>query len=189
MIALLSKITGFFSTYLLDLALAVIVALALWGGVQTHRLTAAQAKTVKVQTAWDLDKAQRTQVALAAEIKARAKEQAEAAKLKEVQDAYTTLQTSHASALAAQRTALAVNGRLRTALAAFAAGSGQVGPDSIAASNQRAAALGELLARALRSDAEHATAAETNGDAVRALLAAWPHDDDSIGLGKLRLGS
>lgn len=183
---LLSKL----SPFLLYVELSVLASLTLWGGVQTHRLAISKAETVEVRNAWTLDKAQRTQVALDAETKARAKEQANAVKLKEVQDAYATLQISHASALAAQRVALGDNGRLRTALAAYASGGGQAGQDTAAAASERAARLGSLLASALQADAEHASAAEANADGIRALLAAWPHDDDeSISLGKLKLGS
>lgn len=200
MIALLGKITGFFSTYLLDLALAVIVALALWGGVQTHRVTLAEAKTVKVQNAWDLDKAQRTQVALAAQTAFRAKEQGWQAQLTKAQGDYDALRTQDAQKLAAyaasSRAALADNGKLRGQLAAFAAGGGAAGQDTVAAASGRAAALGLLLADALRLDdeallagSESAGAAESTGNAVRTLLKAWPHDDDSTSLGKLKLGS
>lgn len=184
----MSLLLGWLSKYLWAGATVAALGLVLALGVQTHRLAISKAETVEVQNLRTLEKAQATQVALDAETKALAKEAADATKLKEVQDAYTALQTTHTDALAAQRVALADNGRLRTALAAYASGSGQVGPDSIAASNQRAAALGALLATALQADAEHASAAEANGDGIRALLAAWPHDDESISLPKMKLG-
>lgn len=169
---LLSKLMG----YLLPgVAIALAVAL-LAVGVQTHRVKIAKSETVQVQTAWQADRAHAQAEALRVTTEYRAKEAADAARLKGVQDGYDALQTVHASALAGQRAVLADNGRLRNAVAAYAAGGGSAAPDTAAAASERAARLGELLAAALQADAEHAAAAESNGDAVRALLAAWPHD-------------
>lgn len=176
------------TTWLWPIAAAVGAVMFSALGVQTIRLDGSERDIAEVKAAWSADTARRTQDALAADEKARVKEAADAAKLREVEDAYTALQTTHADALAAQRTALADNGRLRNAIAAYAAGSGASSPDSAAAASDRAARLGGLLAAALQADAEHASAAESNGDGVRTLLDAWPHDDESITLPKMKLG-
>lgn len=90
------------------------------------------------------------------------------------EDNYAALQPEHARLLVAQRSLLSEHGQLRDAIAAYAARSSSAAPDTAAAASERAAALGVLLAEALRADAESSTAAEANGDAVRTLLAAWP---------------
>lgn len=96
------------------------------------------------------------------------------ARVNNAEERYAALQPEHARLLVSQRALLAEHGRLRDAIAAYAAGSGGTAPDTAAAASERAAALGGLLAEALRADAESAAAAEGNADALRAVLEAWP---------------
>lgn len=185
---LLGKLSAFFEPYLLYALGAALVALGVWSGVQTHRLAIAKAETAEVRNAWTVDKANATAAALTQTAQYRVQEQGWQAQITKAQDDYTALQSTHASALAAQRVALADNGRLRSSIAAYATGGGASAPDSAASASARAASLGSLLAAALQADAEHASAAESNGDGVRTLLSAWPKNDDSITLTKLKLG-
>lgn len=183
--ALLSRIAGWLAPSLWYVVAAAFASALAWGGVMHWQRDTARHETQEVRDAWTLARAQATQAALDAEVKARAKEQADADKLKGVQDAYDALQidTSKKLAVAAAHSsaALADNGRLRDALATYAAGSGAGAQDTAAAASQRAAALGLFLAEALRLDdetllagSECAGAAESAGDAVRAFLKAWP---------------
>lgn len=178
---LLSKLSG----YLLPAAAVVLAVLLLALGVQTKRVTWAKAETQQVRDAWTLDTAQRTAVALDAATKYLAHSQALQDKVKVEQDAYAELQKTSAQklakALATSSANLADNQRVRDELAAYAAGSGAAGGDTVAAASQRAAALGLLLAEALALDdealqvgAEATGAAESGGNAVRTLLASWP---------------
>lgn len=97
------------------------------------------------------------------------------AQVETAQHAYADLQAEHARAIVAQRRLLADNGKLRNDIDAYARASGSApGTDTVAAASERAAALGVLLAEALRADAESANAAEENADAVRTILDAWP---------------
>lgn len=64
--------------------------------------------------------------------------------------------------------------RLHGDIAAFAAGEHEAAADSLAACRDRAATIGHLLERALRSDARHTGAAEDHATDVRGLLATWP---------------
>ncbi len=110
----------------------------------------------------------------------RQREAALQARATTAEERYAALQPQHARLLVAQRDLLAERGQLRNAIAAYAAGSGGAAPDTAAAASERAAALGGLLAEALRADAESAAAAEGNADAVRAILAAWPSDGAAV---------
>ena len=153
---------------------AAFVALTLAVGVQTKRVTWAKADTQQVKDAWTLDKAQRTQVALDAATTYRKAEAAYQANVKEAQNEYATLQAQHAKSIVASRVALAESGKLRGEIAAYAAGSGYPSGDTCTPDRDRALALASLLAEALRVSAEGAADAETNADALRAVLAAWP---------------
>lgn len=155
-------------------AIALAVAL-LAVGVQTHRVKVAKQETAEVQKAWTLDRANATAAALVETEKYRALEALMQSAKEQAQHEYDAATTRNAGRLA---TARAGADKLRNQLAAYASNASSAAPDSVASCDQRAAALGELLARALQSDAGHASAAESNGDAVRALLAAWPHDAD-----------
>lgn len=104
----------------------------------------------------------------------RNREAALQARADTAEDRYAQLQPEHARLLVAQRNLLAERGELRNAIASYAIGGSGAATDTAAAASQRAAALGQLLAEALRADAESAADAESSGDAVRALLAAWP---------------
>lgn len=170
---MIGRLVAWVMPYAWPLVAAVFLALAAGASVQTLRLAHAQREVAEVQAAWAGDRAQAAERARAKEAEYRAKEAADEARVKAKEEAYAELQKLHAAALAGQRAALADNGELRNALAAYARG-GDPASDTQAAASDRAAALGELLARALRLDAEHAAAAESNGDAVRALLEAWP---------------
>ena len=168
---LLSKFMG----YLLP-GVAIVLAVALLAvGVQTHRVKIAKQATAEVQKAWTLDRAQATAAALVETERYRALETLMQSAKEQAQHEYDAATTRNAGRLA---TARAGADKLRNQLAAYASNASSTAPDSVSACDQRAAALGELLARALQSDASHASAAESNGDAVRALLAAWPHDAD-----------
>lgn len=152
--------------------------------MQTVRLDRERAARVAEQTATRLAAAQETAAALAVSEANAAKSSAWSHQLKESQDAYNAVQTQLKNVVAAYAdraaASLADNGRLRDNIATYARGSGTAA-DTAAAASERAAALGVLLAEALRLDdqallagAESAGAAESNGNAVRALLAAWP---------------
>lgn len=168
---LLSKLMG----YAWPAVAAVAAALLLAVGVQSHRVKVAKQETAEVQKAWTLDRANATAAALVETEKYRALEALMQSAKEQAQHEYDAATTRNAGRLA---TARAGADKLRNQLAAYASNASSAAPDSVAACDQRAAALGELLARALQSDAGHASAAESNGDAVRALLAAWPHDAD-----------
>lgn len=152
----------------------IVASMALAIGVQTKRMDWAKAETQEVRDAWTLEKANQTRTALDAATKYRAHEAELTAKVRSAQDEYTALQTQHARAIVASRAALAESGRLRGEIAAYAAGSRGPTDDTCTPERDRAIALGQLLAEALRADAESANDAETNADAVRALLASWP---------------
>lgn len=153
---------------------AAFVSVVLWGGVQTKRLGWAKAETQEVRNAWTLEKAQLTATALDAATKYRAHEAELTAKVKGAQDEYNALQGKHARAIVAERAALAESGKLRGEIAAYASGGGTAPGDTCTPERDRAIALGQLLAEALRVSAEGAAEAEANGDAVRALLSSWP---------------
>ena len=152
---------------------AVLVLVGLGGAyeVQTVRLKHSQAETLEVKHAWELDKAQATTAALAAAEANAATSTAWANQVRSAQNDYQTLQTTHARQLGVARGDV---DKLRGQLAQFASGGGR-SDDTAAAASERAAALGGLLATALQADADHAADAEANADAVRTLLAAWPH--------------
>lgn len=169
-----SWIVGKLGSWLWPVIGLAALGLSLALGVQTKRLSWAKAETQQVRDAWTLDTAQRTTVALDAATKYRAREAELSAKVQEAQHDYTVLQADHARAIVASRAALAESGRLRGEIAAYAAGSGGTPGDACASDRDRAIALGQLLAEALRADAQSANDAEVNGDAVRALLSAWP---------------
>ena len=147
------------------------VALGLALGVQTKRLAWAKAEIIEVTKAWALDRAKATEAALKATNENRALEQELQTRADKAASEYNALQLSHARAIVTARADVA---SLRKSVAAYAAGSGAGAPDTLSASNQRAAALGELLAAAWQADADHAADAESNADAVRTLLEAWP---------------
>lgn len=65
-------------------------------------------------------------------------------------------------------------GRLRDALAAYAAGGVSPADDSAAACRERAAALGDVLGEMVRGYAQCTAAAEDHAAGVRALQVAWP---------------
>lgn len=153
---------------------AAFASVLLWGGVQTTRLGWAQAEIQEVKDAWTLDKANRTNAALVATSQFRAKELQLQAKVEESQHAYNELQAKHAQAIVAERAALAESGKLRGEIAAYASGGSTAPGDPCTSERDRAIALGQLLAEALRVSAEGANDAETNADAVRTLLKGWP---------------
>ena len=173
---ILAKIASFFWSYLLELVIAILIGVAAWGGVMQWQRDAARREVQAEKDARAIDKAAATTAALVATNRYRAlSDQLQQVK-DEAQHAYDAAQTRNAAALAA---ASAGNDRLRSQLAAYAAGGGGAADDTVAAASERAATLGGLLAAALQSDAQHAADAESNGDAVRALLKAWPHGADA----------
>jgi hypothetical protein len=168
----IARLLSWFMPYLWPAVAAAGVSLMLWGSVQTYRVRIAKAETVEVRNAMAVERANATAAALKAQTEYRALEAQMQAIKEQAQHEYDAAQTRNATALAAAR---AGADKLRNQLAAYAAGSGEASSDSVAACGQRAAALGQLLAEALRLDAERAADAEDSADAVRALLAAWPH--------------
>ncbi len=168
---MIARLLSWFMPYLWPALAAAGVSLMLWGSVQTYRVRIAKAETVEVQNLRTLEKAQATATALKAQTEYRALEAQMQALKEQAQHEYNAAQTRNATALAAAR---AGADRLRNQLAAYASGAGEASGDSLAASNQRAATLGRLLAEALQAGAERAADAEDSADAVRALLAAWP---------------
>ncbi len=162
------------SPLLMRLAGGAILAMAAWG-VWEWRWSAGFGAGVKDQKAKQavIDAAQTTK-ALAQSEKHRATEAGYLQAIEAQRIIYDVLQKKNVAALAGQRAALADAGKLRDDIAAFAANSGGPAEDTAAAASQRAAALGLLLAEALRTGAESAAAAESSGDAVRAILEAWP---------------
>ena len=151
-------------------AAVLLLAVASWGGVQTYRLSVEEKHEAQEQAAFAQERLRATDAALDAQTRYRALEAQMQALKEQAQNDYDAQQTRNASALAAARVG---TDKLRKQLAAYSTGGGATS-DTLAAADQRAAALGELLAAALRADAEHAASAEANGDAVRTLLAAWP---------------
>lgn len=114
----------------------------------------------------------------------RKKEAADRQRVEDSENAYRTAQAEWAKRLAREvsqsRAAIADNDGLRADLASFARGRDPAS-DTVAAAGERAAALGLVLAEALRLEdetllvaAEATGGAESNGDAVRTLLSAWP---------------
>jgi hypothetical protein len=162
-----------FAGLLARLAGPLIVAAVLLSiiGVQTVRLRTAEVHLAEVQKAWAVSRAEAAETASKETEKYRKLEQQMAAVKEQAQNEYNASQRKNAAALAAAR---AGNDKLRDQLAAYAASSGGPTEDTVAACSSRAAALGGLLAKALQSDADRTRDAEDNGDAVRALLAAWP---------------
>ena len=151
--------------------LILVTALLGFIGWQQHEIDSAEKALFAEKSARQEEKILAAAAALKQSEEYRAiADQLQAVK-EQAQHEYDAAQTRNASALAAAR---ADSGKLRNQLAAFAAGSSSAAPDTVAACDQRAAALGGLLAAALQSDAERTAAAEGNGDAVRTLLAAWP---------------
>ena len=168
-------------TWMLLAALTVPIASC---EVQTVRLDRERAARAVDQQATKLAAAEATAAALAASEANAAKSSAWSHQLKESQDAYNAAQAQLKNVVAAYAdraaASLADNARLRDNIATYARGGGATA-DTASAASERAAALGVLLAEALRLDdeallagAESAGAAEANGNAVRTLLAAWP---------------
>ena len=164
---------------------ALLLALLSWGGIEHWRANSNAAETRACVNKALLENVRQTSVALDAATKYLTHSQALQTKVKETQDELTTLQKGHAEKLVravARATAYgADNARMRDELATYAAGGGAAGGDTAASASQRAAALGLLLAAALELDdaallvgAETTSAAESQGDNVRALLKAWP---------------
>jgi len=171
----------------------VLIALAAagllwWGYVAVKGIGYAECEAILVPQITALKNAAKVAEELRAQAdkEYRAKEIGWIAALKEQQDVYDRQNAANAKALAkslaATNRSLADNERLRVDIAAFAANGGRPpGDDTVASASARAAALGLLLAEALRLDdetllasAESSDAAERNGSAVRALLGAWP---------------
>ena len=150
---------------------ALLVAL----GVQTLRLNHASGKFTELQNLVTVERAKTTAAALEATTQNRALEQQMQAQSQKAERAYHAAQSRNDSILAAARADV---GKLRNDLATFARGGGPA-VDTAPAASGRAEALGELLGRALQADAEHASAAESNADAVRSLLDAWPANASS----------
>jgi hypothetical protein len=144
--------------------------------VQTGRLHTAQKALVTEKTERKAEHDAAEAAALKASAEYRAREQVLQVRVTTAEGTYAALQTVHARAIIASRAMLADNGELRNQITTFAAGGGRAGEDTAATASRRAAALGQLLAEALRADGESSNGAESNGDAVRALLAAWPQD-------------
>ena len=164
---------------------ALLLSLVTWGGAEHWRANHNAAETQECVNANALDRANQTAVALDAATKYLAHSQALQTQVKEANDELSSLRKAHAArlvrAVAAASRDLADNARMRDELAVFAAGGGAAGGDTAASASARAAALGLLLAEALRLDdetllagAEAAGAAEAQGDNVRALLKTWP---------------
>jgi Tfp pilus assembly protein PilE len=170
--------------------LVILVAiLALWWAYSyVHELGYKEAEAELTPRIAALEKARddAKAVAMATDKEYRAKEEEWTKALKEKQDEYNAQQADNANRLAkvqadADRNR-ASNEQLRSALASYAAGSGSPTPDTLAAASSRAVALGGLLEEcysladeAVYATAKNASAAESNGDGVRTLLASWPH--------------
>jgi dienelactone hydrolase len=150
-------------------SLVAVVGGVLWYG--SSRYDAGEQAQQAKQAVIDADRARD---ALAESEKNRATEAALRGAVERQRIIYDALQQKHTVALAGQRAALADAGKLRDDIAAYASGGGGTPDNPGPSASARAAALGVLLADALRTGAESAAGAETSGDAVRALLAAWP---------------
>ena len=92
-------------------------------------------------------------------------------KVKGQQDALVSL---YNATDAAMRGLIADRDRLRHGINQFAAGAGGAGQDSVSACRADAAALGDVLADALRREEDATGAAETHAASTRSLLNAWP---------------
>ena len=182
---MISWILGRLGSYLWPVVGAAFVAVTLAAGVQTKRVTWAKAETQQVKDVAMLDRAQRTQVALDATEKVRVLENEYRAKLEEANHALSAENDKNtATRLALDRANRALadsDNRLRDALTSYASGSGLTPSVAAASASQRAAALGTILAEAIRLDdeamqleAELAEAAESASADVRALMLAWP---------------
>lgn len=156
------------------LAGGAILALAAWGAWEWRWSNGFDAGVLDQKAKQSVIDATQTRLALAESEKVRAKEAGFLQAIEAQRIIYDALQKKNATALAGQRAALADAGQLRDDIAAFAANRGGTTEDTAAAASHRAAALGLLLAEALRTGAESAAAAESNGDALRAVLEAWP---------------
>ena len=155
----------------LTVVAAAIAAAAGAYGLQHHKIVTLTATIAAERTQRANERAVVASAALAESTAYRALEtQLEAVKEKAQHD-YQAATTRNARLLGAAR---ADSVRLRDQLAAYAANSGGAAPDSLTAASERAAILGRLLAAALQADADSTADAEANGNAVRALLAAWP---------------
>ena len=130
--------------------------------------------TAEVTAKWTAQNLQLTAAAVVVQEKYRATETALREAVERQRIIYDALQQKHSTDLAGQRAALADAGRLRIDITAYASGSGRTPDNPGPSDSARAAALGLLLADALRASAESTAGAESAGDAVRALLAAWP---------------
>jgi cytochrome c556 len=145
-------------TKLLAAATACMALLAAWLGYQLHQaqgeLAAERQAMLKVALAY-ADNAHKTTAQWAGKV-SRAQ-----------QDRQLEIQAVErlADDLRAERDGM------RDDIADYVAG---CAGDSLAACSERAAALGELLDRALQADARSAGAAEEHARDVRALLSAWP---------------
>jgi hypothetical protein len=105
----------------------------------------------------------------------RSLEQGMNATLKEYQDAYRKAQAQNRIDVAAARSTHAADvGVLREWAARATACDRPAATDPAAPGSGDAAALGDVLADALRVQAQLAGAAEGHADAVRALFGAWP---------------
>lgn len=154
-------------------ALALVVAG--YVGSLNIRISSLRAEIATGVAAFSDYRREQARAAFAASEGNRKREQQLQTQVDGAQHAYADLQAEHARAIVAQRRLLADNGKLRNDIEAFARASGSpAGTDTVAAASERAAALGVLLAEALRADAESANAAEGNADAVRTVLNAWP---------------
>ena len=111
---LLSKLMG----YAWPAVAAVVAALLLAVGVQTHRVKVAKQETAEVQKAWTLDRANATAAALAQETAYRAEEQRRIAAHQEIVDeADRKILAARADAVVAD----AVAGRLQQRVASLVA--------------------------------------------------------------------
>lgn len=152
---------------------AVLLVLALMGGMAAKKREGISIGRAQVQLEWDAGKAAAAASAASAEQQHRATERALAAKIERARDETNRATESRnkvAAALAAERS------RVHDDVAAYArgaSGSGAAG-DSFLACLGRANALGGLLDQALRASEDCAVSGERDAAIARGLFAAWP---------------
>lgn len=147
------------------------IAGGIWGYAKGQAAGAA-----KVQAKFDRAISEHNAAAMAASEAYRRLEQDRAALTRAAERRAYERQAEHAKVVASLRAAADADRRLLVNRIAELARSGAAGQDSGAAEGGGAAAIGDVLADALRNAAEATAAAESNADAYRALREAWPRD-------------
>lgn len=184
---LLSKL----SPFLLYVECSVLAGLALWGGVQTHRLAISKAETVEVRNAWTLDRAQATAAALKQTNDYRAEtDRRNAEHLKAIDEKDQQIARQVADRVIADAASGELRKRYAAALAASRAATGNpvaVGSGSPAPASDLPADMFSGLLSVAQQYRDAAEDAITRGElAEREYDALHP---TAISLGKLKLGT